>query len=101
MHLYRGRPVMVDMQKNFVQPKLWGGTSSVSEIVPNIKRLARAVREKAGLAIWIQDTATDIWDASPLMHELQPSDSARDRIAARVTSCSELGSNRAVMGVRQ
>jgi nicotinamidase-related amidase len=93
MHLYRRRPVMVDMQNNSVQPK-WGGTSSVNEIVPNIKRLARAVREKAGLAIWIQNTATDIWDASPLMHKLQPSDSALDRIAARVTSCSELGSNR-------
>jgi nicotinamidase-related amidase len=101
MHLYRGRPVMVDMQKHFVQPKSSGGTSSVREIVPHIRRLARAVRENAGLAIWIQNTFTDIWDASPLRHELQPSESAGGRIAARVTSCFNLGSKRAVMWVRQ
>jgi nicotinamidase-related amidase len=92
---------MVDMQNNFAQPRSSASKSSVSEIAPHIERLARAVRKNTNLAISVQDTSTDTWDASPVRHALQPSVSARDRIAVGVTSCSELGSKRAVMWVRQ
>src|SRR5207247_5101502 len=51
--------VVVDMQNAFMLPEVAHALCPMAEkIVPNINRLARAVRETGGTVIWIQTTFT-------------------------------------------
>lgn len=49
--------VVVDMQNYFVDEKLPTSTPMAREIVPNINRLAEAVRTAGGLVVWVQTEA--------------------------------------------
>lgn len=49
--------VVVDMQNFFVDDAMPTSTPMAREIVPNINRLAQAVREAGGLVVWIQTEA--------------------------------------------
>ena len=49
--------VVVDMQNFFVDENLPTSTPMAREIVPNINRLAEAVREAGGLVVWVQTEA--------------------------------------------
>jgi ureidoacrylate peracid hydrolase len=49
--------VVVDMQNHFVAPGFPAEVPLSREIVPNINRLARAMRTAGGLVAWIQTTA--------------------------------------------
>jgi ureidoacrylate peracid hydrolase len=52
--------VVVDMQNGFMVPELGHAPCATAhEIVPNINRLAQAVRETGGAVIWIQTAYTD------------------------------------------
>ena len=52
--------VVVDMQNGFMMPELGHAACAMAlEIVPNINRLARAVRATGGSVIWIQTAYTD------------------------------------------
>jgi ureidoacrylate peracid hydrolase len=52
--------VVVDMQNGFMVPELGHAPCATAhEIVPNINRLALAVRETGGAVIWIQTAYTD------------------------------------------
>jgi ureidoacrylate peracid hydrolase len=52
--------VVVDMQNGFMVPELGHAPCAMAhEIVPNINRLAAAVRETGGTVIWIQTAYTD------------------------------------------
>src|SRR2546430_16478376 len=49
--------VVVDMQNAFMLPEVAHALCPMAEkIVPNLNRLARAVRETGGTVIWIQTT---------------------------------------------
>ena len=64
-HLRRLSPsktalVVVDMQNGFMVPELGHAACQMAhEIVPNINRLAQAVRATGGTVIWIQTAYTD------------------------------------------
>jgi ureidoacrylate peracid hydrolase len=49
--------VVVDMQNHFVAPGFPAEVPISREIVPNINRLARAMRAAGGTVVWIQTTA--------------------------------------------
>ena len=49
--------VVVDMQNHFVAPGFPAEVPLSREIVPNINRLARAMRAAGGTVVWIQTTA--------------------------------------------
>jgi ureidoacrylate peracid hydrolase len=49
--------VVVDMQNYFCAPGFPHEVPMAREIVPNINRIARAVREAGGAVVWIQTTA--------------------------------------------
>lgn len=52
--------VVVDMQNGFMVPELGHAACAMAhEIVPNINRLAKAVRETGGAVIWIQTAYSD------------------------------------------
>jgi ureidoacrylate peracid hydrolase len=52
--------VVVDMQNGFMVPELGHAACKMAhEIVPNINRLAQAVRDTGGTVIWIQTAYTD------------------------------------------
>ena len=52
--------VVVDMQNGFMVPELGHAACKMAhQIVPNINRLAKAVRDTGGTVIWIQTAYTD------------------------------------------
>jgi ureidoacrylate peracid hydrolase len=52
--------VVVDMQNGFMVPELGHAACEMAhQIVPNINRLAQAVRDTGGTVIWIQTAYTD------------------------------------------
>jgi ureidoacrylate peracid hydrolase len=52
--------IVVDMQNAFMLPSVAHSPClAAQEIVPNINRLARAVRETGGTVVWIKTTYTD------------------------------------------
>jgi len=52
--------VVVDMQNGFMLPEVGHAPCKMAhEIVPNINRLAQAVRATGGTVIWIQTAYTD------------------------------------------
>jgi ureidoacrylate peracid hydrolase len=53
----RAALVIVDMQNYFCAPGFPHEVPVAREIVPNINRIARAVREAGGAVVWIQTTA--------------------------------------------
>jgi|KBSSwiStaDraftv2_1062776.scaffolds.fasta_scaffold01800_14 ureidoacrylate peracid hydrolase len=48
--------VVIDMQNGFCQPQYAGYFAQNVSIIPNINRLARAMREAGGKVVWIQQT---------------------------------------------
>src|SRR5882757_10418842 len=52
--------VVVDMQNGFMLPEVGHAPCQMAfEIVPNINRLAQAVRDTGGTVVWIQTAYTD------------------------------------------
>ncbi len=50
--------VVIDMQNAFVQPGLPSAVPVAREIVPNINRLAAALRKQGGTVVWVYTTFT-------------------------------------------
>src|SRR5687767_15005545 len=54
----RSALVVIDMQKSFVEPGAPSAVATAREIVPNINRVAAALRTKGGTVAWVQATYT-------------------------------------------
>ena len=88
--------VVVDMQNGFMLPEVAHAPCQMAhEIVPNINRLAQAVRDTGGTVIWIQTAYTDetLTSWSTLYGMIGPKGTEKRRKrslspAARATSCS-------------
>jgi nicotinamidase-related amidase len=52
--------VVIDMQKAFTLPGEVFGNANACEIIPNVNRLADALRRAGGHVIWTRQTTTDI-----------------------------------------
>ena len=80
--------VVVDMQNTFCAP---GGVIEVPvarDIVPNINRLAAAVREFGGLVAWVQMTIKDEADWPVFLTDVVPKD-VSNRVLAGLQAGSE------------
>ena len=54
----RSALVVIDMQHAFVEPGAPSAVATARDIVPNINRLASALRERGGTVAWVQATYT-------------------------------------------
>ncbi|MGB7861600.1 MAG: isochorismatase family cysteine hydrolase [Acidimicrobiia bacterium] len=54
--------VVVDMQRYFMQKPYAGACPTAQEVVPNVNRLATAIRSAGGTAIWLQMEAPSVAD---------------------------------------
>lgn len=81
--------VVIDMQESFVAPGAASAVPAAREIVPNINRLAAAVRGAGGLVAWVQATYTregpGYW---PLFFDYMVSPEVSARILAGLTEGS-------------
>jgi ureidoacrylate peracid hydrolase len=50
--------VVIDMQRAFMDPGMPAETPTAREIVPNINRIARALRARGGMVAWVQAAFT-------------------------------------------
>ena len=74
--------VVIDMQNYFVAPTSQGEAADAREVVPSINRLARAMRERGGSVVWVQNTTSETEKAWSVRHELQSPERAQVRIDA-------------------
>jgi ureidoacrylate peracid hydrolase len=82
----RAALVVVDMQNYFVSEQVAHSVPLSRGIVPNINRMARAMRAAGGTVIWVQTTATgalQFW-ANHHKHQLTP-----ERVEKRLAGLAE------------
>lgn len=60
--------VVIDMQNYFMKPGFMGEVPIAREIVPNVNRLAAAVRATGGRVIWLINSTTNTRDTWGNMH---------------------------------
>lgn len=82
----RSALVVVDMQNHFVAPGFHAEVPAARDIVSNINRTARRLREAGGTVTWIQTTATGAREHWANHHRF---DMTPDRAEARLASLSE------------
>ena len=63
--------VVVDMQNYFVAEGMPSYVPQAKTIVPNINRLARAVRASGGLVVWIQTDSREALARCPTSHAIR------------------------------
>jgi len=51
--------LVVDMQRYFMEEPFAGACPVAQEVVPNVNRLAAALRSRGGLVVWLQNAAPD------------------------------------------
>ena len=61
--------VVVDMQNYFVKPGYQGEVAMAREIVPNINKLAAALRARGGHVVWIKNSTNDTRQSWSHLHE--------------------------------
>jgi ureidoacrylate peracid hydrolase len=78
--------VVVDMQNYFVAEGFAAEVPKARDIVPNINRMAKALRAAGGTVVWVQTTATGAMEqwANHHNHMLTP-----DRVDKRLTQLNE------------
>src|SRR2546425_903626 len=82
----RAALVVVDMQNHFVAPGFPAEIAAARDIVPNINRMARAMREAGGTVVWIQTTATGALERWANHHRF---DLSPQRAKGRLASLAE------------
>lgn len=78
--------VVIDMQNYFVAPGWQNETPAAREIVGNINRLARAMREAGGTVIWIQTSSARALERWANHHHYMISE---ERSAKRIAGLAE------------
>jgi ureidoacrylate peracid hydrolase len=78
--------VVVDMQNHFVAPGFHAEVPAARDIVSNINRIARAMREAGATVIWIQTTASGAREQWANHHRF---DMTPERAEARLASLTE------------
>jgi nicotinamidase-related amidase len=60
--------VVIDMQNYFVKPGFLGEVPAAREVVPNINRLASALRRVGGLVVWVKNSTNDTREDWSVFH---------------------------------
>ncbi len=72
--------VVIDMQNHFMAPGFIAETPMARQIVPNVNRLAQALRDMGGHVVWIQNVTNETWESWSTYHQfLQTPDRAKAR----------------------
>jgi nicotinamidase-related amidase len=71
--------VVVDMQNYFVNPDYQGYVPKAQEVVPQINRLAAAVRAAGGHVVWIKNATNDTRESWSVFHDWLMTPERRDR----------------------
>jgi ureidoacrylate peracid hydrolase len=74
--------VVIDMQNYFVESPAEAAPSAAASAVPSINRMARALRDKGGKVIWIQNTTAGTSESWSVRHELLSPERALYRLKA-------------------
>lgn len=74
--------VVIDMQNYFVEPRSQGASDTATAVVPQINRMAHAIRAAGGKVVWVQTTTTDSRQSWSVRHELASPEFAETRLAA-------------------
>ena len=75
--------VVIDMQNHFMAPGFMAETPVARQIVPNVNRLATALRDMGGHVVWIQNVTNDTWESWSVYHNfLQMTERAKVRYAS-------------------
>ena len=61
--------VVIDMQNHFMAPGFMAETPTAREVVPNVNRLAQALRDMGGHVVWIQNVTTGTRESWSTYHE--------------------------------
>jgi ureidoacrylate peracid hydrolase len=84
-HLYNGPTgsttalVVIDLQNMFMLPEMPLEVPLARAIVPNVNRLARALRDAGGIVAWVQMTSDDNFDGWSRWYDRAPPD-RRDEV---------------------
>jgi ureidoacrylate peracid hydrolase len=78
--------IVVDMQNYFVSEDVPGSVPLARSVVPNINRMARALRAAGGAVVWVQTTATGALEYWANHHKYQLT---AERKARRLSSLDE------------
>lgn len=81
--------VVVDMQNYFVAENVSGSVPLSRSIVPNINKIARAMRAAGGTVIWVQTTAVGALEHWANHHKHQLTEERRTRRLAQLDESSE------------
>ncbi|MPZ54977.1 MAG: isochorismatase family protein [Rhizobiales bacterium] len=81
--------VVVDMQNYFMHPDYQGEVPMAREIVPDVNRLAAAIREAGGHVVWVKNATNDTRESWSVFHDWLMTPDRRDRRYATMDTAHE------------
>jgi ureidoacrylate peracid hydrolase len=81
--------IIIDMQNYFMKPGFQGEVPMARAIVPNVNRLAVAVRELGGHVVWIKNSTNDTRESWTVFHDWLQTPDRRDRRYATMDTAHE------------
>jgi ureidoacrylate peracid hydrolase len=78
MHPDKAALIVIDMQNYFMKPGYLGEVPMAREIVPNVNRLAAAVRARGAHVIWVKNATNDTRESWSVMHDCLMTPQSRD-----------------------
>lgn len=71
--------VVIDMQNYFMSPAFQGEVPMAREIVPDVNRLAAALRQRGGHVVWVKNATNDTRESWSVYHDWLMTPDRRDR----------------------
>ena len=81
--------VVIDMQNYFMHPDYQGEVPMAREIVPDVNRLAAAVRDSGGHVVWVKNATNDTRESWSVFHDWLMTPERRDRRYATMDTAHE------------
>ena len=81
--------VVIDMQNYFMHPDYQGEVPLAREIVPDVNRLAAAVREAGGHVVWVKNATNDTRESWSVFQDWLMTPERRDRRYATMDTAHE------------
>ena len=70
--------VVIDMQNYFLSPDYQGEVPMAREIVPDVNRMATALRQRGGHVVWIKNATNDTRESWSVYHDWLMTPTRRD-----------------------
>jgi ureidoacrylate peracid hydrolase len=81
--------VVIDMQNYFMSPAYQGEVPMAREIVPDVNRLAAALRQRGGHVVWVKNATNDTRESWSVYHDWLMTPDRRDRRYATMDTGNE------------